>query len=55
MIMFAAVVLQEKEDQSPQIATFWCPEWSIINIYIADILLLSPHVAIGAHLPTPVL
>ena len=37
---------QEKEDQSQQISTFKCSEWSILKICIATILLLSPHVAI---------
>ena len=30
---------------SPQMATFRCFEWSFFNIYITDILFLSPHVA----------
>ena len=28
---------------SPQLATFGCSEWSFFNIYITDILFLSPH------------
>ena len=30
---------------SPLMAIFRCSEWSFFNIYITDILLLSPHVA----------
>ena len=36
---------QAKWVLSPQMATFRCSEWSFFNIYITDILLLSPHVA----------
>ena len=44
---------QAKWVLSPQMATFRCSEWSFFNIYITDILLLSPHVAMWrplAHL-----
>ena len=34
---------QKKEDQSQQIPTFRCSEWSILKICILKILLLSPH------------
>ena len=30
---------------SPQMATFRCSQWSFLNIYITNILLLSTHVA----------
>ena len=36
---------QAKWVLSPQMDTFRCSEWSFLNIYITDILLLSPHVA----------
>ena len=40
--------------QCTQKATFRCFEWSFFIIYITDILLLSPHVAMWrpVHLPT---
>ena len=34
---------QKKEDQSQQIPTFRCSEWSILMICILEIFLLSPH------------
>ena len=34
---------QKKEDQSQQIPTFRCSEWSILKICNLKILLLSPH------------
>ena len=34
---------RKKEDQSQQIPTFRCSEWSILKICILKILLLSPH------------
>ena len=45
---------QEKADQSKQNRTFRCSEWSILEICIANILLLSPHVAIWRAFAHPV-
>ena len=45
---------QEKGDQSKQNRTFRCSEWSILEICIANILLLSPHVAMWRAFAHPV-
>ena len=40
---------QMKEDQSQQIPTFKCSEWSILKICILKILLLLPHRGVVAN------
>ena len=43
-------------DQSPKMAISWCSEWSVLNICIAEIWLLSTNVKkrFGDHLHTTV-
>ena len=45
---------QEKEDHSQHIPTFRCYELPILEICIAKILLLSPHVAMWRALAHPI-